>query len=485
MSKSVLVTGGSGILGKYLVRRLLKSGAQVTILCRNPRPELFPEKIEQSTIHWLQGDVAAPGLGLASEVWNDLAGKTDTIFHLAARTDFKGSSLADYQGINIDGVANIHALATAAASPLHHVSTAFVCGDYQGIFCEEMLDQGQKFRNFYEQSKFLGEVFLRKKQQSNASIPITIYRPSIILERNPTSDSGGNFGPFTFLDAIFRLLLAARKRQQNPEIIRVQGNQNSAMPFVFDDKVAETLFTLAENPASHGKTFHLTTRTSFANKEIETLFNQAFGKKVVCWATETEIKNTPLRPTEELLARRTRVYADYLDLSLDFARQRLDKTLGRNALPDLSLNEVLDAFSRFLACKKESYTPAPVHSLATDNEITAYFTSYLPSFFDRPMLKNLVSLNALFWLKIQDVGTWSIRIGEGCLKAVSKGTNGSFGYTVAPKTFLQVVRGQRSPQEGFFRGQIAISGNTKEGLRTATALEEFFSKYPYQKGHTP
>jgi nucleoside-diphosphate-sugar epimerase len=482
MNKSVLVTGGSGILGKHLVPRLLKNGARVTILCRNPRPDIFPDN---NALHWLQGDVAATKLGLATKDWNTLAGAIDTVFHLAARTDFKGNSLADYQDINIDGVANIHAFATAANSPLHHISTAFVCGRYQGVFCEEMLDQGQEFRNFYEQSKFLGEWYLRKKQQRKTSIPITIYRPSIILERNPTSDSGGNFGPFTFLDAIFRLLLAARKRQQNPEIIRVLGNQNSAMPFVFDDNVADTLFALAENPASHGKTFHLTTRNSFANREVETLFNQAFGKNVVCWATDEEIKKTPLCPTEELLARRTRVYADYLDLSLGFDRQQLDNALGCNALTDLSLNEVLDAFSRFLACKDDSNTPAPTHILAADNEITAYFTSYLPSFCDRPLLKNLANLNALFWLKIQDVGTWSIRIGEGCLRTVYQGTKGSFGYTVAPKTFLQVVRGQRSPQEGFFRGQITISGNTKEGLRTATALEEFFSQYPYLKGNTP
>ena len=479
MNSSILVTGGTGILGRHLVKKLLENNAEVTILCRTPKPELFAT---HPALHWLQGDVARPDLGLSPADHELLADKIDTVYHLAARTDFKGKSLADYQPVNMNGVCNVYTLASTARAPLHHVSTAFVCGRLQGQFTEEMLDQGQKFRNFYEQSKFYGELFLRKKQNTR-SIPVTIYRPGIILERHPTGDSGNNFGPFTFLDAIFRLLLSARRHGKDPDIIRVRGHRESSMPFVFDDKVADIIYALSKNRENRGKTFHLTTRNAFANQEIETLFNQAFGQKVVCWATADDIADRPLQPPEELLARRTAVYADYLDLSIDFARNQLETALGHAVLADLDLDEVLQAFSAFLACKKRQNQVISEKKEDT-GEISDYFTGYLPGFLDRPLLKNLLSLNALFWLKIQGAGTWTIRIGEGCLRAVSSGAGGSFGYTVTPETFLQVVRGLRSPQEGFFRGEIAISGNTREGLRTATALEEFFSRYPYQQEGT-
>ncbi|RUM35014.1 MAG: hypothetical protein DSY58_07485 [Desulfobulbus sp.] len=479
MKKTLLITGGTGILGKHLVTRFLANGHRVTILCRNPKPDLFPTSNQP---RWLQGDVSLARLGLEQKSYQSLVKTTDTVFHLAARTDFKGKNLEAYTPVNINGVRTIYSFAAKANAPLHHVSTAFVCGRQQGTLSEQMLDRGQKFRNFYEESKFRGECFLRKQQAATA-LPITIYRPSIILERQPDRNSGGNFGPFTFLDAIFRLLLSLKRQQSSPEIIRVQGCRESSMPFIFDDDAAETIYTLSNLPEQLGKTFHLTTASSFANNEIENLFNQAFGRQVVCWANAEDILKNPLRPAEELLARRTKVYADYLDLNLDFTRANLDDALGAQTLPDLSTNEVLTAFSRFLACRKTGEaSPAPLPGDRTAGDITLYFTRYLPEFLNRPMLQNLVSLNTLFWLKIQTVGTWSIQIGEGCLRTIKPGKTGAFGYTVTPDTFLKIVRGQRSPQEGFFQGQIAINGDTREGLRTATALEEFFSTYPYQEG---
>ncbi len=485
MSTTVLVTGGTGILGKYLVRKLLAAGRQVIVVCRTPDPSIYADT---PSLQWVRGDVSHPLLGLDTNTCQKLAEKTGQIFHLAARTDFKGTSLAEYKPTNIDGVQNIYRFAMAAKAPLHHISTAFVCGKYKGIFAESMLDQGQQFRNFYEQSKFLGESFLRQQQQQLTIPKITIYRPGIILERNPDSDSGGNFGPFTFLDALFRLLLAEQRNKLTPAIIRVRGNRQQSMPFVFDDMVADAIFTLAELPDSHNTTYHLTSSSTFANEEIELLFNQAFGRKVVRWATGEEIRRQPLRPAEELLSRRTRVYADYLDLDLTFSRHNLNKALGKNTLPGLTTEEVLAAFSRFLSCKtnrtntSRKSTTRQLQPPASEG-ISDYFNGFLPGFLDQPLLKNLSSLNTLFWLKILNVGTWHIRIVTGCLRAVAPGKAGDFGYTVTPETFLQVVCAERSPQDGFFRGQININGNTREGLRTATALEEFFSRYPYQKGH--
>jgi uncharacterized protein YbjT (DUF2867 family) len=56
---TVLVTGGSGVLGGLVVRRLLDAGASVRVLSRRTRPpETAPEKAE-----WVVGDLAT-GVGL-------------------------------------------------------------------------------------------------------------------------------------------------------------------------------------------------------------------------------------------------------------------------------------------------------------------------------------------------------------------------------------------------------------------------------------
>ena len=170
---TVLVTGGSGIVGRPLIDHLLARGHRVIGLCRNPKDTNTPQ------LCWLTGDVSKPRLGQNDKEWQRLCEEVGTIFHLAARTDFKGKSLQDYSPVNIEGVRHIKELALASKAWLHHVSTAFVCGDWDGEFREDQLEEGQSFHNYYEESKYMGERVLREEPTPQ----YTVYRPSIILER--------------------------------------------------------------------------------------------------------------------------------------------------------------------------------------------------------------------------------------------------------------------------------------------------------------
>lgn len=68
---TILVTGGTGTLGRALVGELLDRGREVRVLSRNPRPVVGPSP------SWAQGDLRrGPGLGHA------VAG-VDTIVHCA------------------------------------------------------------------------------------------------------------------------------------------------------------------------------------------------------------------------------------------------------------------------------------------------------------------------------------------------------------------------------------------------------------------
>lgn len=482
MKEHILVTGGTGVLGKQLTQKLLAQGEKIVILCREPQPNLFPEYQNQTS--WRKGDVAQPMLGLTPEIYTNLASQTSAVFHLAARTDFNGKSLDDYTPTNINGVKNIHMFACESRTHLHHVSTAFVCGRYSKTFQEDSLQHGQKFRNFYEESKFRGEEYLHEHMGSD-QIPITIYRPSIILERSPNEASGKNFGPFTFLDAVLRILLAAKRRNHNLDIIRVVGSRLGSLPFVFDDSVADALFSLSCCKNINSRTFHLVSKQPFANRILEEIFNEVFGRQVVRYADVDEFKQNAQTAAEELIARNTKTYDDYMALSLSFGRQNLEEMLGSKVLPDLTTGELLTAFSLFLAQKKGiNKIIIKKDSDRQAEEVEKYFSHYLPDFFDKPLIKNLKTLNASLWLNVQDVNSWSIIIKEGRLVSITPGQEGLFGYTVRAKAFLDVICGLYSPQEGFFKGQIAIEGDTREALRTATALEEFFSTYPYHRQKT-
>ena len=118
--------------------------------------------------------------------------------------------------------------------------------------------------------------------------------------------------------------------------------------------------------------------------------------------------------------------------------------------------------------------------MKSEAAIQHYFNQYLPGFMGQPLIKNLLSLSATFWIEIVDQGCWSLTIEKGILTKVTQGVQaGDFGFRTDGETFLAVARNTLSPQKSFFTGKTKISGNFYEALRTATALEEFFQGYPY------
>ena len=112
--------------------------------------------------------------------------------------------------------------------------------------------------------------------------------------------------------------------------------------------------------------------------------------------------------------------------------------------------------------------------------IEHYFNQYLLGFLGQSLIKNLMSLSAGFWIEIFGQDCWSLVIENGILTEVTQGSQtGSFGFRTDSETFLAVAGNSLSPQKSFFTGRTNISGNFYNALRTATALEEFFQRYPY------
>ena len=99
----VLVTGGSGFIGRRLVRSLVKAGAEVTVLDKQPFPD--------AEITTVTGDIRDESV-LARAVQPG----TETIVHLAAITsvvDSIGDPAGTYQ-TNVAATANLLELARAA-----------------------------------------------------------------------------------------------------------------------------------------------------------------------------------------------------------------------------------------------------------------------------------------------------------------------------------------------------------------------------------
>ncbi|MGH9375736.1 MAG: SDR family oxidoreductase [Terriglobia bacterium] len=154
--QEIFLTGANGFLGKVILGMLLDRipGLKHIHVLIRPRADLSAaqrfaaevlaspaisgiatvkgREFLESRISVWAGDVSAPRCGLDAASYGQLAGRVGLILNCAGRVDFF-PPLDDSFGSNVDGVSNVVELAQALGAPLLHVSTAFVCGETDGL----------------------------------------------------------------------------------------------------------------------------------------------------------------------------------------------------------------------------------------------------------------------------------------------------------------------------------------------------------------
>lgn len=146
---TVLVTGGSGVVGSSLVRRLTADGHRVRALARSSRSADYLRTLGAETV---PGDLA--------DVSSLIAGMTGTtcVFHVGGVNGLCLRDPSPMYRANVDGTRNVLRAANAAEVPrLVHTSSAVVLGERRGEVGHENSSHRGYVLSHYERSKTLAE----------------------------------------------------------------------------------------------------------------------------------------------------------------------------------------------------------------------------------------------------------------------------------------------------------------------------------------
>jgi thioester reductase-like protein len=279
---TLFFTGFPGFLGSELVPRVLGRSPQDEAVCLvQPKfADLARQRVREleareprlaGRVRIAEGDITRSGLGLAEAA--ALAGDVTEVYHLAAVYDLSVPRTVGMK-VNVDGTR--HVLDFAETCPglrrFQYVSTCYVSGRYTGIFREIDLVKGQKFNNFYEETKFLAEVEVQERMKRG--LPATIYRPAIVVGDSHTGATQKYDGPYFAI----RWLL----RQPGIAIMPVVGETHrTRLNLVPRDFVMDALTHLSGLPAAVGKVYQLADPEPLTIDEILKAIAKATGRMVV------------------------------------------------------------------------------------------------------------------------------------------------------------------------------------------------------------
>jgi len=254
MRRVVTVFGGSGFIGRQVVRRLAQQGWTVRAAVRDPvRAGFLKPMGDPGQVNPVRADVSDP-----ASVSAVIAG-ADAVVNLVGILFEKGR--ASFDAIHRQGAANVaQAAKDAGIATLVHMSALGA-------------DKGSP--SDYARTKALGEDAVQ------AAFPnATIFRPSVVF--GPDDDFFNRFAKLARLSPVLPVFTGdgfKPVRTEHGYGVDLFGSGGPTFQPVYVGDVAEAIVKAVEDVSLRGKVFELGGPRRYTLKEILELVNRATGRK--------------------------------------------------------------------------------------------------------------------------------------------------------------------------------------------------------------
>ena len=342
----VLLTGATGLVGRFLLAGLMRRQIPTIVLVRTQTHRTAMARIDEALAPFethnllprplvLEADLTRPGLGLDRDALAILQSSPLRILNSAASIRFVAESSDDEPyATNVHGTQNLlHMASHWNVEQFHQVSTAYVQ-------CDRSPDRSAAARTAYEvpvtSFDTAGNDYERSKIQSEQLVwqcphigRQTIYRPSIVVgdsRSGYTSTYHGFYAPLQIGLGIVKALgldlaVADEFRQ------RLGLHSHDSKNLVPVDWLAEAILELMHQPKAIGGIYHLTHPQPASLSDMQRAILDALSENVPPASDRTG--NLQIHP--ELFREQLAVYESYFQDDPPFDHSRADQFL--KALP--------------------------------------------------------------------------------------------------------------------------------------------------------
>ncbi|MBU1864230.1 MAG: SDR family oxidoreductase [Candidatus Omnitrophica bacterium] len=351
--KTIVIVGANGFMGNKLVAEALLKGIRVIAFARKNNEESAEKRVLleleenlnadqlanlKNSLTVYDYDINKSDLGLSSDVIKTINETADAVFNFVGDTNFFPKDIKQSFRTNVEGPIHLIETLCNGKAVFNHVSTAYVSGSRDGVIYEAQLDEGQAFKNDYEQNKFLGEKKVHEVC-AQKGIRYNIFRPSIVIRKHSVHGKSPNLNHFySFVGLIDIVRQDAQTVTQSSskdtlEIpIRFLGLRKSTLNFVDLDYATQAILEIALTVQNENRTYHLVNHNPMTNQEfINTMMKLYNIKGFSIIEDKKDLTNLNFR--ERLVKRGLANYISYF-----FVNPQFDDSSTQNAVREAKIS---------------------------------------------------------------------------------------------------------------------------------------------------